>query len=63
MFERLISEYTLDNYPLLLSSALTFALGYIEYVYSYKLVTTEGRAPYPVWMHTFYFAHDTTCGF
>ncbi|KAF8853473.1 hypothetical protein BDZ45DRAFT_729437, partial [Acephala macrosclerotiorum] len=61
-FETLISAYSLTppNYPLLLSSFITFAFGYIEYVYSFLLVIHEHKAPYPLWMHTFYFAHDST---
>jgi len=60
MFEHLISVYTLSNYPLLLSSLVTFAFGYWEYIYSFRLVLAENKAPYPLWMHTFYFAHDST---
>lgn len=40
-------------------AALTFFFGYMEYIYSFKLVRREKSAPYPVWMHTFYFAHDS----
>ena len=43
----------------LLVAAFTFFIGYMEYVYSFKLVRREKSAPYPVWMHTFYFAHDS----
>ncbi len=63
MWETLMHAYTLDNYPLLASSALTFLLGYFEYMYSFALVLREKKAPYPIWMHTFYFAHDSTWSF
>ncbi|WP_058303354.1 hypothetical protein [Gorillibacterium timonense] len=44
---------------LLIVAAFTFFIGYMEYVYSFQLVRREKSAPYPVWMHTFYFAHDS----
>lgn len=44
---------------LLAVAALTFFFGYMEYIYSFQLVRREKSAPYPVWMHTFYFAHDS----
>lgn len=56
----LMSAFTLDNWPLLLSAAVTFIFGYLEYMYSFALIRREKMAPYPVWMHTFYFAHDSS---
>lgn len=48
------------NFKLLLCiAAFTFFIGYMEYIYSFMLVRREKSAPYPVWMHTFYFAHDS----
>lgn len=44
---------------LLIVAGITFFLGYMEYVYSFMLIRREKSAPYPVWMHTFYFAHDS----
>lgn len=40
-------------------AALTFAIGFIEYIYSFALVRREGRAPYNLLMHSFYFAIDS----
>src|SRR3546814_13975237 len=60
MYDQLIAAFRLDNTPLLAISALTFLFGYLEYVYSFALTFRETRAPYPVWMHTFYLAHDST---
>jgi len=59
-YDDLVSAFTLDNTPLLISAAITFLIGYLEYMYSFALIRREKRAPYPVWMHTFYFAHDST---
>lgn len=61
-FEALIEAYSLSqpNYPLLLVSLLTFIFGYIEYMYSFALALREKKGPFPLWMHTFYFAHDLT---
>ncbi|GEP24176.1 hypothetical protein [Lentilactobacillus diolivorans] len=43
----------------LVVAGLTFLFGYLEYMYSFALVIKERSAPYPIWMHTFYFAHDS----
>ncbi|ETY75043.1 hypothetical protein [Lactiplantibacillus fabifermentans] len=40
-------------------AGITFFIGYLEYMYSFALVIREKSAPYPIWMHTFYFAHDS----
>lgn len=39
-------------------AGITFLMGYLEYMYSFALVLWEKSAPFPIWMHTFYFAHD-----
>jgi hypothetical protein len=59
MVDELMASYT-DNIPLLIISFYTFLIGYMEYIYSFRLIMREKLAPYPVWMHTFYFAHDFT---
>lgn len=59
-YEPLMDAFTLDNTPLLISAAVTFLIGYLEYMYSFALIRRERMAPYPVWMHTFYLAHDSS---
>ncbi|MFE5550262.1 hypothetical protein ACFQ71_41990 [Streptomyces sp. NPDC056534] len=59
-YQQLITAYTFDNIPLLAASAVTFGFGFLEYIYSFRLVRREGSGPFPVWMHTFYFAHDSS---
>lgn len=59
MIQELMRSYT-GNLPLLVISGIAFLIGYIEYIYSFRLVIRERSAPYPIWMHTFYFAHDFT---
>lgn len=59
MVQDIIKAYT-DNTVLLIISAITFGFGYLEYIYSFRLVTKEKLAPFPIWMHTFYLAHDVT---
>ena len=54
-----MNSYT-NNPNLIIISAFTFFIGYLEYIYSFRLVIKEKSAPYPVWMHTFYLAHDFT---
>lgn len=75
MLEKLFSSYptsySLDDFLyafsnanpnfelLIIIAAITFFFGYMEYIYSFMLIRREKSAPYPVWMHTFYFAHDS----
>lgn len=59
-YDTLQNAFTFDNVPLLISAAVTFIIGFLEYIWSFKLIRREGMAPYPVWMHTFYFAHDSS---
>ncbi|WP_461215360.1 hypothetical protein [Lacticaseibacillus sp. GG6-2] len=43
----------------LVVAGLTFAIGFIEYIYSFALVRREGKSPYNILMHSFYFAIDS----
>lgn len=49
-----------DIVTMLIVSGITFFFGYLQYMYSLRIVIREKKAPFPVWMHTFYFAHDFT---
>ena len=60
VIDQLIAAYTFDNVGLLVASAVTFGIGFWEYIYSFRLVRREGSAPFPIWMHTFYLAHDSS---
>lgn len=42
-----------------LVAGLTFAIGFIEYIYSFALVRAEGKSPYNLLMHSYYFAIDS----
>lgn len=59
-YDALQSAFTFTNIPLLISAGVTFIIGFLEYIWSFMLVRREGMAPYPVWMHTFYWAHDSS---
>ncbi|WP_125709624.1 hypothetical protein [Lacticaseibacillus porcinae] len=43
----------------LVVAGLTFAIGFIEYIYSFFLVRREAKSPYNLLMHSFYFAIDS----
>lgn len=43
----------------LLVAGLTFAIGFIEYIYSFILINREGSSPYNIMMHSYYFAIDS----
>ncbi|KAI1357272.1 hypothetical protein F5Y08DRAFT_353062 [Xylaria arbuscula] len=59
-FARISQVYTFDNTPLLATAAVSFVVGYAEYVYSILISLNEQKGPFPLWLHLFYFAHDTT---
>ncbi|KAL4802542.1 hypothetical protein BDV18DRAFT_163943 [Aspergillus unguis] len=56
VLERLEFPYS----PALLGLGMSSTVGLLQYIYSVFLVRREGRGPFPLWMHTFYLAHDTT---
>ncbi len=43
----------------LIVAGLTFAIGFIEYIYSFMLINREGKSPYNLLMHSYYFAIDS----
>ncbi|KAI0965400.1 hypothetical protein F4678DRAFT_335507 [Xylaria arbuscula] len=59
-FTKITEVYNLDNTHLLTVSAISFTIGYVEYIYALRLHLNEGKGPFPLWQHLFYFAHDTT---
>ncbi|KAK6064389.1 ABC superfamily atp binding cassette transporter permease protein [Seiridium cupressi] len=59
-YQLLTERFTLDNKPLLLSAAVSFAIRYMQYYYAIRLAIREGKSPIPFWMHLFYLAHDST---
>ncbi|KAK1491282.1 hypothetical protein CTAM01_10397 [Colletotrichum tamarilloi] len=59
-YERITEVYRLDNTPILIASAVSFIIGYLQYTYVVRLTLREGKGPMPFWMHSFYLAHDST---
>lgn len=59
-YSQLIHSYTFSNTNLLIISIITFAFGFWEYIYSFRIALRQKRSPFPIWMHTFYIAHDST---
>lgn len=62
-YEAMAAAFRPDNTPLILIGSITFAIGFLQYVYSVRLLVREKLSPFPVWMHTFYVAHDSTWAF
>lgn len=60
MIVQLTTMFNLHNGALLVTAAITFAFGFWEYIYSFRLTFRENKSPFPIWMHTFYFAHDSS---
>jgi hypothetical protein len=59
-YDQLVHAYTFNNIGLLAISAITFAFGFWEYIYSFRIALREKKSPFPLWMHTFYVAHDSS---
>ncbi|GAW23065.1 hypothetical protein ANO14919_126150 [Xylariales sp. No.14919] len=57
---RISEVVTLENTPFLAAAGVSFLCGYLQYYYSVLLSLREGKGPFPLWMHLFYFAHDTS---
>ncbi|KAH8660178.1 hypothetical protein BX600DRAFT_438396 [Xylariales sp. PMI_506] len=59
LYGRLAEKFTFDNYPLLASATVSFALGYMEYYYAAMTMVRTGKGSMPYWMHSIFLAHDT----
>ena len=59
-YDQLVHAYTFNNVGLRAISAITFAFGFWEYIYSFRIALREKKSPFPLWMHTFYVAHDSS---
>lgn len=59
-YERLTEKYHLDYTPLLIATAISSSVVFIQYVYAISLDLREGRSPIPYWMHAFYLASNST---
>lgn len=60
---QIISELTpgSSNFTvLLIGFAVANAIGLLEYIWAIALTFKEKAGPFPMWMHTFFFAHDST---
>ncbi|KAH7166596.1 hypothetical protein EDB81DRAFT_639090 [Dactylonectria macrodidyma] len=55
----LTQRFTFDNTWLLFSAAVSFSVGYIQYIYAIRLSLRDGKGWMPFWMHSFYLAHDS----
>lgn len=50
----------LQNVWFIIAWALTMVFGIQQYIHATRATKAIGKAPYPFYMHTFYFAHDAT---
>lgn len=48
--------------PLIIGFAIANAIGLLEYIWAVALTFKEHAGPFPMWMHTFFLAHDSTAG-
>lgn len=62
---QLITEMS-PSYPEFISLLIAFiianAIGLLEYIWAVALTFKEGIGPFPMWMHAFFLAHDSTAG-
>ncbi|MCH3922040.1 hypothetical protein [Limosilactobacillus sp.] len=47
---------------LIIGFGIANAIGLLEYIWAVALTFKEKAGPFPMWMHAFFFAHDTTAG-
>ncbi len=47
---------------ILIAFIIANAIGLLEYIWAVALNVKEHKTPFPVWAHTFFFAHDFTAG-
>lgn len=62
---QIISELTPGNNQfilLLVGFGVANLIGLLEYIWAIVLTFKEKVGPFPMWMHTFFFAHDSTAG-
>ena len=59
----IINAFSFDNphiVPMLIAFAIANTIGLLEYFWAVALNIKEHRTPFPAWMHTFFFGHDST---
>ncbi len=62
-YETMMAAFSSGNNLLTVVGGITYFIGFLQYVYSVRLLVREKLTPFPVWMHTFYIAHDSTWAF
>lgn len=59
-YDRIAAVYTLDNYPLLISTAISAALGFWSYALAFRQLLKKGTTCVSFWVHTAFLAHDSS---
>lgn len=59
-FEQLLAVIDADSQPFRTATGITATLGFIQYFYCMYITHRDGLGPFPLWMHLFFLAHDTT---
>lgn len=49
-------------WTLVIAFGIANAIGLLEYIWAVALTFKEKAGPFPMWIHTFFFAHDSTAG-
>ncbi|KAI0192380.1 hypothetical protein EV127DRAFT_46848 [Xylaria flabelliformis] len=60
LFARISEVVAFDNVPVITVTIISFLCGYVQYYYAIRLSLSERKGPFPLWMHLFYFAHDSS---
>lgn len=58
-FEQLLALVNSNNQPFWTATSITAGLGFFQYFYCVYITHRDGLGPFPLWMHLFFFAHDT----
>ncbi|KAI1736477.1 hypothetical protein F4680DRAFT_469105 [Xylaria scruposa] len=60
VFAKIPEILTFDNAPVIIVTVISFLCGYVQYYYAIRLSLRERKGPFPLWMHLFYFAQDSS---
>lgn len=63
--EQIIQAFTPGTpefFGILVAFIIANAIGLLEYIWAVAINLKERKTPFPVWAHTFFFAHDFTAG-
>ncbi|KAH7366976.1 hypothetical protein B0T11DRAFT_348144 [Plectosphaerella cucumerina] len=59
-YERIVEKFQFDNTPVMVALTAVSIVGFLQYIYTVRLLVREEQDPIPFWMQSFYLAHEST---